>query len=252
VAKAAVAITTGAADTEAVTAPGPDPRHPGLLYRDSRGEHLVLAVNTVDPSRRVVVTEIATENIHDAVVESHEQPWDPANEVVERAPTSYEMALVGASFEAWQRGLALTTEEVHRLARSLDAESIADHQCRHLIRPHDESLRVYVGWDGTLDTYFLQVGPPESEQSAEIDGERMTEPRGNEWQELPTLEALVEAVAPYATLTLTAESHLRATAERWHDDHSDQDSGPLLEPLAHLRSPETEQQAHRYEDYRPS
>lgn len=70
---------------------------------------------------------------------------------------------------------------------------------RYRIIGHRAEHEVVVGWDNPLQTYFVQVFPPEPADPDE--DERPLAWLGGFPDELPTLEALMKVLKPYAALT---------------------------------------------------
>ncbi len=99
------------------------------------------------------------------------------------------------------------------------------HACRHRVPSVDRVLPTpgptvaYVGWDASLNTFFVQVGTPDVDNLTEIDFEG--HPyfwAGTSWGEIPTLDALAETLSnkggsyplPWAELSPEMFDHLGA------------------------------------------
>jgi hypothetical protein len=81
---------------------------------------------------------------------------------------------------------------------------------RHILTAKDPALRVVVGWDPPLATFFLQVEDLRKEDDEDEDP--MVAWLGFEPDEIPTVEALAEKLAPWAEIPM--ETRLRLAAER--------------------------------------
>ena len=78
---------------------------------------------------------------------------------------------------------------------------------RRTIPAHASGLTVVVGWDNPLGTYFAQVTRVLETDDDESDP--IVFWTGGEFGEVPRAEDLVDALAPYATLTPEVVAQLR-------------------------------------------
>src|SRR5262249_26126111 len=76
---------------------------------------------------------------------------------------------------------------------------------RHELRGREPHISLTVGWDGRLETDFAEVV---DEETYEYDEEPLF-CAGCEYQELPSVDALAEAIAPYAEIPPSLCGELR-------------------------------------------
>lgn len=117
-------------------------------------------------------------------------------------------------FYDWEREKA-RIKDIRGLAKGLPLD---EHYCRHQVVAITDKLDrqlAFVGWDGKLNTFFAQVGPPDKDVPTDIDPERMVFEVGTTPGEIETLEQLSrllwnDAEVPWAELLREVGDHLEA------------------------------------------